>query len=140
MKKRKLQGNCDKEPSNSRYNSTHIQQTPLTSTVTPSNRSINENESMKSKYMRNIRHPRQISTEHKNKVTNTGQDDIQKYPDNGKTLVKKLLLNIFYGYVTLQCLKMILSVILKYVPRKYLLFVNCNLVAILKCFSEMFSK
>ena len=143
-----MQGKCDKHHGNSRYNSTQIQLTPLTSTVTLSNMSINENESTKSKTKRNNIHPGKMSTEHKNKVTISGQDDIQKYPDKSKTLVNKLLQNIF-GYVMLQCLTKILTLILNNVhrkPRKYrkyllfLLFIECNLVAILKYVSFSISK
>ena len=102
--------------------------------------SINEIESTKSKTKRNNIHPGKISTEHKNKVTISGQDDIQKYPDKSKTLVNKLLQNIF-GYVMLQCLTNVHRKPRKY--RKYLLFllfIECNLVAILKYVSCSISK
>ena len=131
---------CDKQHGNSRYNSTQIQLTPLTSTVTLSNMSINEIESTKSKTKRNNTNPGKISTEHKNKVKFFGQDGIQKYPDKNSTLVNKILQNIF-GYVMLLCLTNVHRKPRKY--RKYLLlllFIECYLVAILKYGSCYISK
>ena len=137
---------CDKQHGNNRYNSynsTQIQLTPPTSTVTLSNMSINEIESTKSKTKRNNTNPGKISTEHKNKVKFFGQDGIQKYPDKNSTLVNKILQNIF-GYVMVLCLTNVHRKPRKYRKyRKYLLlllFTECYLVAILKYVSCYISK
>ena len=151
--KTKYQGICDisqSELSNRCHNSEHTPHTPLTSPLTPFNGSINENENESMEPCQSTcvtsDNSVKIFAENRNKENNTVQDDIHEYPSNGENFDNRISPKFFYSHVMLythvvkQCLQMISSVLVtKNMFRRYLSFVYCNLVAIMKCCFEMFS-
>ena len=151
--KTKYQGICDisqSELSNRCHNSEHTPHTPLSSPLTPFNGSINENEneSMEPRQSTCVTSDNSVKifAENRNKENNTVQDDIHEYPSNGENFDNRISPKFFYSHVMLythvvkQCLQMISSVLVtKNMFRRYLSFVYCNLVAIMKCCFEMFS-